>query len=300
VGFPASDARELNTGARAQARLQRRAGAGPAVALVTCAELPDGDEDTPELVAALALRGVGAAAAVWDDPDVDWRRFDLVVPRSAWDYAERRDEFLAWAARVPRVLNPLPVLEWNTDKHRYLVDLAAAGVPVVPTVFVEPGEPFTPPDDAPFVVKPSISAGGRSSARFEPGDADAADALVRRIHAERRTAMVQPLLDGAAETALVYIGGRYSHALGRRVPLPRGGAQEGLYLEEELEPAEASAAERALAEQALAAAPDDLLYARVDLMGGVVLELEVAEPSLYLAFGAGAADRFASAIAALL
>src|SRR5207253_9524476 len=128
----------------------------------------------------------------------DWSRFDLVVPRSAWDYAERRDEFLAWAARVPRVLNPLIVLEWNTDKRLYLTELAEAGVPVVPTTFVEPGEPFAPPD-APFVVKPSISAGGRSSARFEPADGHAAAALVRRIHAGGRTAMVQPLLDEAAE-----------------------------------------------------------------------------------------------------
>ena len=118
---------------------------------------------------------------MWD-ADVDWSRYDLVVLRSTWDYAERRDAFVAWARSLPRVLNPVPVIEWNTDKQRYLTDLAAAGVPVVPTEFVAPGEVFSPPDGA-FVVKPAISAGGRSSARFDAGDASAGS-LVGRIHAD--------------------------------------------------------------------------------------------------------------------
>src|ERR1043165_3423528 len=115
------------------------------VALATCAEIPDGDEDFPGLIDELAAVGVSAEPAVWDEPGVDWSRFDLVLPRSTWDYAERRDGFLAWAASVPRVLNPLAVLEWNTDKQRYLTDLDSAGVPIVPTAFVEPGGALDPP-----------------------------------------------------------------------------------------------------------------------------------------------------------
>jgi glutathione synthase/RimK-type ligase-like ATP-grasp enzyme len=237
---------------------------------------------------------VSAEPAVWD-ADVDWAAFDLVVLRSTWDYAERRDEFLAWARSLRRVLNAVPVLEWNTDKQRYLTDLAAAGVPIVPTEFVAPGSAFAPPAE-PFVVKPAISAGGRSSARFEPGGDEAARALVARIHAEGRTAMVQPYLGEVEETALVYIDGVYSHALRRRVPLPTAGEREVFYLDEELGAGEATAAERGVAEGALAAAPGKLLYGRVDLVDGAVLELEVSEPSLYLAFGEGAAARFAAAI----
>jgi hypothetical protein len=131
------------------------------VALATCADLPDGDEDFPPLIGALAALGIGSEAAVWDDRAVDWRSYDLVLPRSTWDYAERREGFLAWAASVPRVLNRLEVLRWNTDKQLYLTDLAAAGVPVVPTTFVGPNDELRPPDVR-FVVKPTISAGGRS------------------------------------------------------------------------------------------------------------------------------------------
>ena len=266
----------------------------PRVALATCTEIPEGDEDFPALVEALAVLGVRAQPAVWD-ADVDWPAFDLVVLRACWDYAERRDLFLAWAGSLPRVLNPLPVLAWNTDKQRYLTDLAVAGVPIVPTTFVEPGSPLDPPG-GPFVVKPAISAGGRSSARFEPGEAAAAGALVARIHAEDRTAMVQPYLGEAEETALVYLDGAYSHAVRRRVPLPAAGDRAVFYLDEQVSPGEATPADREIAEAALACAPGELLYARVDLMGSAVLELEISEPSLYLGYGEGAAARFAAAI----
>jgi glutathione synthase/RimK-type ligase-like ATP-grasp enzyme len=264
------------------------------VALATCAELPEGDEDFPALIAAMAEAGIEAQPAVWD-AEVDWALFDLVVLRSTWDYAERRDAFLAWAESLPQVLNTLPVLEWNTDKERYLTDLAAAGVPIVPTEFVLPGQELEPPQE-PFVVKPAISAGGRSSARFGPRDAAAARRLVTRIHAKGRTAMVQPDLGDIEETDLVYLDGAYSHALHRRVPLPAAGDRDVFYLDEQLRPAEASDAERAVAERALAAAPGDLLYGRVDLVDRAVLELELAEPSLYLAFGSEAAARLAAAI----
>src|SRR5947209_16893244 len=77
-----------------------------------------------------------------DDASVDWSGFDLAVLRSTWDYSQRLAEFLAWAARAAQktqLLNPLPVLRWNTDKH-YLSHLIEAGVPTVPSSFIEPGE----------------------------------------------------------------------------------------------------------------------------------------------------------------
>jgi glutathione synthase/RimK-type ligase-like ATP-grasp enzyme len=227
---------------------------------------------------------------------VDWSRYGLVLPRATWDYAERLDEFLDWARSVPQVLNPVPLLEWNTDKQRYLTDLAAAGVPVVSTFFVEPGQTLEAPA-APFVVKPAISAGGRRSARFEPGELDSAQALAARIHADGGTAMVQPHLGDVDEVGLVYVEGRFSHAVRRRVPLPDAGDREVLYLDEDLAPTQAVEEDWRIAEEALACAGTDLLYGRVDLMGGVVLELEVTEPSLYLTYDEGAAARFAQAIA---
>ena len=98
------------------------------VALATCAEIPDLEPDDRLLLPALAAQGIEGVPAVWDDEAVEWGAFELVLVRSTWDYAERRDEFLAWAGSLALVENPVPLLEWNTDK-RYLEQLAAAGVP---------------------------------------------------------------------------------------------------------------------------------------------------------------------------
>jgi glutathione synthase/RimK-type ligase-like ATP-grasp enzyme len=252
------------------------------------------DADDRPLVAALGALEIEAAPVVWDDPAVDWDSYALVVLRSTWDYAERHVEFLEWAKALSAVVNPVSVLEWNTDKERYLTDLEAGGIPVVPTRFVAPGGALDPLDE-PFVVKPAVSAGGRSSARFDPSETDAARALVARIHAEGRVAIVQPYVD-AEETGLVFVGGEYSHAVRRHVPLPASSARSILYLDEDLSPATATSAEQQLAGAAIACAPDSVLYGRVDLLGGAVLELELTEPSLYLSFGDGAADRLARAI----
>ncbi|HZR92649.1 MAG TPA: hypothetical protein VFA44_09650 [Gaiellaceae bacterium] len=280
------------------------------VALATCAEVADGDEDTPALTAALRRRGIEAVPATWSDPDVDWERFALVVVRSTWDYAERYPAYLAWLDAVPRLANPAPVVRWSTDK-RYLAELAARGVPVVPTAFVAPGERFEPPPGR-FVVKPVVSAGGRRSASYRPERQAEALAHIAALHAEGQTVIVQPYLDAVdadGETGLVYLGGAYSHAL-RKGPLlaaetPPG---TGLYLDETIEPRTASAAERELAAAALAALPfpaGELLYARVDVAPGpagapLVLEVELAEPSLYLWCDPGAAERLAAAIAGTL
>jgi hypothetical protein len=291
------------------------------VAIATAAEFPDLDDDGPVLLAALARRGIEAEPAVWTDAQVDWASYDLVVVRSTWDYAPRRDEFVAWAQRVgsvTRLANPAPVIEWNTDKT-YLRALEAAGLPVVATDWLVPGDTFAPPAQGEYVVKPAVSAGSKDTDRFRAGDHDElAVAHAAAILASGRTVMVQPYLheiDTVGETALLYIAGDFSHAI-RKGPLltPAGGPTEGLYKEEQIEertpsPAELEVGERVL--DALAglapAGRTDLLYARVDLVPGhegepMLIELELAEPSMFLTVdgnqGAQAADSFAAAIEA--
>ena len=111
------------------------------IALVSARAAQGLDEDMPPLLGALRAAGADVHVVDWDDDSVDWARFDLALLRSTWDASIRLAEFLAWGERVAKLttlLNPLAVIRWNTDK-RYMRDLARAGVPIVPTQFVEPG-----------------------------------------------------------------------------------------------------------------------------------------------------------------
>jgi hypothetical protein len=289
----------------------------PDVLLASCAAAIGLDDDEPLLLAALADAGLNAAVADWADPSVDWATAGIVVVRSTWDYAPRRDEFLAWARRVEavtRLLNRPDVLAWNTDK-RYLHDLADAGLPVVPTAWAESRDTVLPALDrwpGDVVVKPVVSAGARDTARFAPGERAAALALAERILAGGRAVMVQPYLarlETEGETGLVYLDGEFSHAFGKGALLAGGPLGDGLFAAEAITAREATAEQRSAADAVVGYAARRAgavpLYARVDLVpreDGTpqVLELELTEPSLFLTVGNGAAARTAAAIAARL
>lgn len=276
------------------------------IALATCAELPDLDPDEQLLLEPLRAQGVDAQPAVWDDPSVDWAAFDLVVIRSTWDYTGRRDAFVGWAKSVPRLANPADIIEWNTDKH-YLADLAAAGVPIVPTTWLS-AAPITLPASGTHVLKPAVGAGSVDAARYSmhlEHEARQAHEHVDRLLATGQTVMVQPYLDlieEHGETALIYFGGVFSHAVTKGAMLAADRALvEGLYKEETITPRIPSAAELEIGRAALAAVPggrDRLLYARVDLVPAfdgspLLIELELTEPSLFLGQAVGSAERLA-------
>lgn len=290
------------------------------IALVSVAAARPLDEDLAPLETALAALGAQVTVIDWDDPRIDGAAFDLAVLRSTWDYTDRLDTFLAWCAAVSsrtRLLNPLPLVRWSTDKH-YLADLERAGVAIVPSHFVEPGEDAAARLDAflastgqpaEFVVKPCVGAGSRDAQRHARDRLDAARAHVDRLLAAGRSVLLQPyldLVDTHGETALIHFDGRFSHAI-RKGPLLRRneGPTDALFAPEQITARDADAAERALAERALRAIPQagTPAYARVDLIrdgdgNPRVLELELVEPSLFFAHAEGSADCFARVLLA--
>jgi len=276
--------------------------------------------DDEMLVGLLRERGVDAASPAWDDAAADWDSFDLVVARSPWDYTWRLSEFLAWADSIgERLENPPAVIRWNSDKH-YLADLSAAGLPVVETAYVEPGEP-APAIDREVVIKPAVSGGARDTGRFGPGSAAEAVELIERIGARGEAAMVQPFVpsvESSGETAVILIAGELSHVLRKGAllapdevaPVREGDAlgvaeimyDPGLVVAGTADDDEIELAHRILAEvrQRFSRTP---LIARVDMLrdadgSPLLLELEAIEPNLYFEQGPGAAERLADAIVA--
>lgn len=276
------------------------------------------DEDFGPLRAALERHGIALEALAWDDPSVSWSRFAAVLLRSPWDYSERHREFFPFLERLAALrplLNPYPVLRWNLDK-RYLAELAAGGIAIVPTRILErpeeiPGE-FA--DALAWVVKPAIGAGSRGARRFARERLAEAQAHAAELLAAGRGALLQPYrqeIEAGGETALVYFGGRLSHAVRKLAPLdPDGGAVRALFNPERITPHRPTPAERAAGRRVLdwlaRRFPGHwpLAYARVDLLpaaeGPLLLELELAEPSLFLGFARGAAARFARVLAGRL
>lgn len=269
------------------------------------------DPDAAPLRQALERLGATTMAVSWDNPDLDWGSFARVVVSSTWDSVDRPVEYRAWAGTVSAVsvlVNPARVIEWNLDKQ-HQKGLADAGVPVIPTSWVEPHEAWDPPS-VQFVIKPSISAGGRSTARYASTDARQAIAHLRSLQEAGQTVMVQEYMESIerdGELDLVFIDGEFSHAVHKKPALRLGEgivdrpwermAWSGVATPNSEQFSVALESMRIVSE-ILGEVPT---YGRVDLVGGpegdpLVLEIELIDPYLSLDMVPEAASRLADSI----
>ena len=214
--------------------------------------------------------------------------FDVVTPLLAWGYHRETD---GWSAVLDRceaesinLINPAPLLRWNSDKA-YLFDLEAAGVVIVPTIACRALDANALADAATrfktsdLIVKPARSAGSDRTYRLSLSDPIPADVAQLPM-------LIQPTMPGIAngELSLLFFGGRFSHAIVKRAPSGEfrvqpqfGGSVHAI---------DPPASAMRLAEAALAACPVSPAYARVDMVsdgdGFALMEIELIEPSLFL------------------
>lgn len=275
------------------------------VGVITCSVLPEPDPDQEILLEAIRAAGHGVDLVAWDDPEADPSAYDLCVLRSCWDYPWAPDRFRQWlseASSAARLMNPVPVVEWNLHKG-YLRGLEEAGVPIVPTVWLDQGSHVNATDLSAqkgwesVVAKPSIGAGSYLTKRFEWTQfADEAQAFLD-AQLPRRDMLVQKFMTSVetrGERALVWIDGEFTHQVLKK-PRYHGEDEE---VSEALEPIEV---DLRIAEQAMACVDGELLYARVDIIDGdngepLVSELELIEPSLFLLQHPPALQRLVTAI----
>jgi len=283
------------------------------VALVTCREALGIDYDMPLLLEAVRATGIAVDEVCWDDESIDWSTYDQVVIRSTWDYHRRYDQFMQWVravSAVSTISNSVDVIAWNTDKH-YLAEVAEMGLPVVPTIFIEPGDTDWLDDlgmllaTGDVVVKPTISAGSNDTERHS--NIDVAQKHISELLSAQRSVMLQPYIadvDVESETGLVFINGKFSHAFAKGPLLAQAkNMSGGLYAEEEIGVRQPTAEQLLIGERAmkwLLSRFGKLLYARVDLLptahGPVIIEIELTEPSLYLLLHPDTATELAHAL----
>lgn len=281
------------------------------IAFATAADYPLIQADDAELAATLARLGSEPVSCIWNDPTVDWSGFDAVLIRTIWDYFKHYAAFLAWLERLDQLgvptINDSAVLRWNSNK-RYLLELAAHGVPTIPTRLVhgsELGPALAALRGQQVVIKPTISGGAWHTLRGIVGEGAFTQALTGLP--PEQDYLLQPFVPAVAsagEWSLLYFAGVFSHAVIKR-PAPgdyRVQHDFGGSVEPRLPDATPLvAAERVLATVATLGYGGHA-YARVD---GVVsaghfllMELELVEPFLFLAGQPDAAERLARDIVA--
>ena len=293
------------------------------VTLVTSRDMPHLYSGEDELLDALAERDVDPRIAFWDDPSIDWGDAGLVVVRSVSDYALRRDEFLEWVRSVPRILNHPDVLDWNSDKH-YLQQLQRLGLPVIPTIWLEPGQSlskhrvhsrFPALDD--FVIKPAVSSGLRDIGRYSAIDPSARRAAVDHamsLLGAGRSVMLQRYaeeIDEHGELSIVFFNGLVSHAVEKKAMLHPAQVTDQSMHETLTVAREATAEEwrwgehirsviHAYVKERLGR-DEQFLFNRVDIVptgdgGFKVMEIGMVDADLYLNSSPEALRNFADAI----
>jgi len=216
---------------------------------------------------------------------------------------------LTQVSQQTQLWNPPELIRWNSDK-RYLADVAAKGLPVVPTTVMDRNELMSQRELAEIgsdiVVKPSVGAGSHGVRRFTEQH-EAALNYLRALIESGETPLIQPYLtniDTHGEVGLVTAAGVLSHSFHKEAIL-NGDVQwssDGHVLEV-ISAHTPSESELALCDRVLALLPETA-YARIDMLptddGPVISEIELIEPSLFLEVDTAAAHRIAAAFASLV
>jgi glutathione synthase/RimK-type ligase-like ATP-grasp enzyme len=265
------------------------------VGLATAAHLPSGSEDDQVLIHAMRAAGIDPVSVIWDEPQ-RWNDFDVVILRSIWDYHLKYPRFLAWLDELDRagvpVHNCTQLVRWNADK-KYMLELEQKGVRITPSRLCTAADQISLADVAAstrwrsLVIKPTVASTGYETWLC---DAPVSDEAERQFaeQKQRMNVLVQEYAPGVqhGEVSLVFLNGRYSHAVLKRaagtefrVHIEHGGTVESVY---------PTSAHIEWAESVVAASPYPWTYARVDMVtdasGPLLMELELLDPELFFKY----------------
>lgn len=255
--------------------------------------------------AAASARGLELVEVVWDKPGISWCDFAAVLVGTTWDYVQNRDRFFQVMAEIDsqtRLFNSLSTLISNGDKG-YLLDLAAKGVPTIPTKIVSAvteqtiAAAFAHFDTDQLVAKPKVGASAwRQALLVKNQPLPSAEQL------PEGEAFLQPFLpaiQSKGEVSMLFYDGQFSHGI-RKTPKAGDYRIQSIYggVDQAIDP---ETAEMQLAKQALAAVDEMPLYARVDIVSGLsgeplLIEMEMIEPYHYVEQGPNCGEMLMDAL----
>lgn len=162
---------------------------------------------------------------IWDNPNANWKKYDIVIIKSTWDYFIGKIEtFYTWldylkTNNIP-CLNHPDLIRWNADKH-YLLEIEDAGLPIVPSYIIEQNNIFDP--EFPFnkfmvdeiIVKPCISGGAMNTLKLNKQNITENIPQLNNWLTEQAY-IVQPLKNEViteGEWTFLFFNGMFSHQL---------------------------------------------------------------------------------------
>lgn len=248
------------------------------------------------------------SALPWDDPKIDWKKYDILILRSCWNYHIKYNEFISWLKKINNmgkfILNPYDTVLWNSNK-KYLKELNKKGLSTIATIWIDKNNfnlfdtQFDNLHWQEVIVKPVIGASAFQVKSFSSSDIFAVREYVQKMLL-RSDAMIQPLLQeiSQGELSIIYLGDVYSHTV-LKIPKSNGfrsnyeyGATTKLIDLEENILTQANHIYKSLNMR--------LLYARLDgvVISGkfTLMEVELIEPHLFFDLYPQGADSFASAL----
>lgn len=261
------------------------------------------------IIDALRAKGLTVDVTNWDNPDYNWSQTRAVVFRTIWDYFERYEEFSVWLGNLrtkTQLINSYELIHWNIDKH-YLAYLEAAGIAIVPTIYVDKGqyrsiaEVCLERDWQDVVIKPAIAGGAFHTYKVQEFERLDYEETFENLVTERDM-LIQPFIKSIAtrgEASLMIFNGTYTHAILKK-------AKAGDYRVQDdwggtVHPYHPSDEEITFAKACFAACPSIPAYGRADILwdedGGILLgELEIIEPELWVRNAPESARQFAEGI----
>ena len=251
----------------------------------------------------------------WQDKTVDYSKYDAVVIRSLWGYQDYIEEFMEYLDKLKKdkvkVFNNVEILKDNLNKYEQFKILDKYEIPHIKTFFLKKDEldkvSKINKEHKDLVVKPIISGSGNNtfiiSDTIEKNNIkvdEVKEKFSGVLNDTNNYLMVQPFVKeiDAGEISVILINNKISHIVVRNTSIfnNKGSISVvGLDIMDDKMKAIVDSCTK-IKEY------DDSLYMRVDIVkigeDYKVMELELVEPQLFLAFRKTKKEliRFAKAI----